>query len=294
MERGKTGGRARGTSNGVRGFRGRPARRRSGPRRPRSPTGRADRGRRRLPPVWRTSRWKSFGVAIGALPHCRGPPPARRGVGRSRRCRPAAAACTAGCRTRSRSRNSRRGWRVALSAGMGKAAIPHRLDPGGPSGRNRLGLQELQAWRRDLGQSAEHFGRLPRFGQFQIENLAPTLDAECQRQRENRLGTGVEPLALRDRNPAAPQCALQAAHQVMMADQAKVAALGEPEAHLGGGGHRLVAVRAPERPLRPALASPALWNISAGWRWAATLVQEWSLCGADPAPCRNRDSSVFP
>ena len=72
-------------------------------------------------------------------------------------------------------------------------------------------------------------------GQLHLDDFLVPFDPQGQGQGEGDLGSLIEPLALRQRQFGATGHPLQAAHQIVMADQAKVAAFGEPEADLGGG-----------------------------------------------------------
>ena len=65
------------------------------------------------------------------------------------------------------------------------------------------------------------------------------LDSEPQGQGEGDLGPGVESLCCGHGDLRAAEHSLEASHEVVVTDQAKLAAFGESQAHLDGFGQVL-------------------------------------------------------
>ena len=103
--------------------------------------------------------------------------------------------------------------------------------------RQRAGIEPVKAGRSNQLQPADQIGGFERFNEFEVHDLASTLDSQPQGQGEGDLWSGVEALSQCDRDSRAAQHSLQAAHDVAMADQAEIAALGESESHFGGFCH---------------------------------------------------------
>ena len=147
------------------------------------------------------------------------------------------------------------GGEESLQGGTGAVAsvVAYRhlvLDRARPR-RGRIGGQcscvdPVETRRGDRREPLQELRRLQRLRQLQVDDLATSLDPQPQGQREGHLGPRVEALGRGHRHPGAAEHSLQAAHDVVMADQAKIAALGEAETHLDGSCH----IRRSNRPLR--------------------------------------------
>jgi len=124
-----------------------------------------------------------------------------------------------------------------LTVGGDIGLICHRLGVSGSAGRYRLGLEPLEAGRRNRGKSPQDLGRLDRLGQVKLHDLSTPLDPQRKREGEYDLGARIETLSFGDRKLRAAQGPLKTAQQIVMADQAEVALLGESESNLAGGRH---------------------------------------------------------
>ena len=133
---------------------------------------------------------------------------------------------------------------------------------GRASAGNGSGVGPVEAGRGHGLQPFQQFGRLERFGQLEIDDLAETFDSQTECQRERDLGPGIEALGLRDRDLRAAKHSLQAAQQIMVADQAEITAFGESQADLGGLCHKLRT----RSPLLTSIAAPARIGIRAAAR----------------------------
>jgi hypothetical protein len=87
-------------------------------------------------------------------------------------------------------------------------------------------------------QPEEKVGGFERFEQLKVNHLALTLDSQPQSQGKGHLGPGVETLSRGNWDSRATQHSLQTAHEVTMADQSEVSALGESESHFGDFCHK--------------------------------------------------------
>ena len=65
---------------------------------------------------------------------------------------------------------------------------------GASAGSGRASIQSNPGEPRSLSLT-EKLGGLERFGQLEVDDLAPTLDSQPQGQGEGHLGPGVEPLS---------------------------------------------------------------------------------------------------
>ena len=129
-------------------------------------------------------------------------------------------------------------------------------------GRQRASIEPVEPGGSDALQPGEQFGGLERFGKLEVDDLAATLDSQPQGQGEGHLGPGVEALSQGDRDSCAAQHPLQAAHDVVMADQSEIAALGESESHFGGFCH-IPRTRTPH-----CTSLAARYRFKLGWRAA--------------------------
>ena len=95
--------------------------------------------------------------------------------------------------------------------------------------------QQFQSRRALRGELLLQFFERQDLTQFEFDDLLAADDAERQRQREHEARFGVEALRVAERQGGAAQHALEGAHQVVVAQEAQLAALLEADADLVEG-----------------------------------------------------------